>query len=52
VFIIPGMLMAGDLDPSSSPAPTMHTLDEIYHKIDSIASLDKAMVGKTGQTTS
>ena len=52
IFIMPGMLPAGDLDPSGEPAATMHTLDEIYNKIDSIASLDKALVEKTGQTTS
>jgi hypothetical protein len=27
---------AGDLDPATVPAPTMHTLEEIYNKIDQI----------------
>jgi hypothetical protein len=52
VAFLPGMAMSGDLDPGASPTPTMHTLEEIYNKIDGIASMDKALIEKTGQTTS
>jgi type VI secretion system secreted protein Hcp len=34
------MAHAGELTPSSAPAPTMHSLDEIYSKIDEKAAAD------------
>lgn len=33
ISIIPGMLPAGDLDPSGEPAATMHTLEEIFRVV-------------------
>ena len=55
MFTIPTMVAAGDLDPLSSPTPTMHTLDEIYQQNDNILNLlggGPAPVSKTGQTVS
>jgi len=53
MFILSGMTMAGNLEPSLSPGSTMHTLEEIYNKINSIpTACNKAYVPKTGQTTS
>lgn len=40
---------AGNLDPSASPAPTMHSLEDIYNLI---ANIGTAPVEKTGQTVS
>jgi len=48
---------AGNLEPPPTdppglgPGPTMHTLEEIYNKVDSIGSIaSSAPVEKTGQT--
>ncbi len=41
---------AGELEPpAGAPAPTMHTLEDIYNKIDSIAVLEKSFPAKSGQ---
>ncbi|MCP5004689.1 MAG: DUF1566 domain-containing protein [Planctomycetes bacterium] len=45
-----GFAFAGDLEPGATPAPTMHTLDEIYDAVTGAGS--NAAVPKTGQTTS
>jgi hypothetical protein len=42
-------VFAGDLEPSAGPAPTMHSLEEIYNLI---ANIGTAPVEKTGQTPS
>ncbi|MEI6563265.1 MAG: DUF1566 domain-containing protein [bacterium] len=55
-----GRSLAGMLDPTNAPGPTMHSLEEIYQKLDSIAgtlttnvgSAYPALVAKTGQTNS
>ena len=55
VVFLPGLLRAGDLEPTGPPGPTMHTLDEIYNRLDQLVPDDcgvPAPVEKTGQTTS
>jgi hypothetical protein len=51
ILIIPTVSIAGDLEPPGPPGRTMHTLDEIYHKVEHLAG-NPAPIGKTGQTTS
>jgi hypothetical protein len=51
LFILPGITLSGSLEPSGPPSGTMHTLDDIYYKINSL-TCDQAYVEKTGQTTS
>ncbi|MDO9263552.1 MAG: DUF1566 domain-containing protein [Desulfosalsimonadaceae bacterium] len=43
---------AGNLEPGAAPAPTMHTLDEIYSKLNGLSNNYGVGVPKTGQTTS
>jgi hypothetical protein len=43
------LVFAGDLEPPGAPAPTMHSLEDIYNLI---ANIGTAPVEKTGQTTS
>jgi len=38
VLVLPRLAKAGSLTPTAPPAPTMHTLDEIYQKLDAIAN--------------
>jgi hypothetical protein len=47
---LPGLVCAGNLEPSESPDSTMHTLDEIYHKLQQLTSPGLVPVTKTGQT--
>jgi len=35
LVFLTGMTIAGNLNPPASPAPTMHTLDEVYNKTGS-----------------
>ena len=52
-LFLPGLVSAGDLEPSAAPWPTMHTLDEIYNKLDQLGPCGGLFpVEKTGQTTS
>ena len=59
VLILPQYAMSGDLEPSSGPAPTMHSLEEIYNKLKAIENSVTggctdctAPVPRTGQTNS
>lgn len=63
VSIFSASAIAGDLEPTADPAPTMHSLEDIYSLVDNInAMVDPAPCGpcdpagagvaKTGQTTS
>lgn len=47
VSILSAWAIAGDLEPSADPAPTMHSLEDIYNLI---ANIGTAPVEKTGQT--
>jgi hypothetical protein len=56
-LFVAGRALAGSLDPTNVPGPTMHTLEEIYQKIDNLAIVTNvimysAAVPKTGQTNS
>ncbi|MDL1976142.1 MAG: DUF1566 domain-containing protein [Deltaproteobacteria bacterium] len=52
-LFLPGLVSAGDLEPDAAPGSTMHTLDEIYNKLDQLVpGGGLASVEKTGQTTS
>jgi hypothetical protein len=49
VLAFAAWVLAGDLEPSMDPAPTMHSLEDIYNLI---ANVGPAPVAKTGQTSS
>jgi len=60
-MLVAARSQAGMLDPTNAPGPTMHSLDEIYQKLENIAgtlstnnvgSAYPALVAKTGQTNS
>lgn len=52
-LFLPGLVSAGDLEPGAAPGSTMHTLDEIYNKLDQLVpGGGLASVEKTGQITS
>jgi hypothetical protein len=63
VSVLSAWAIAGDLEPSADPAPTMHSLEEIYTLVENINALvdpapcgpcdpTGAAVAKTGQTSS
>lgn len=37
-LLVVGRALAGSLDPTDAPGPTMHTLEEIYQKVDAFVS--------------
>ena len=45
-----GSVLAGDLEPGAPPGSTMHTLEEIYDKLDECTGGGSCGVPKTGQT--
>jgi len=50
---VPGVIVAGDMEPSAAPGPTMHTLDEIYNLLCPECpqfTVTEAGVPKTGET--
>ena len=54
-LMVAGSVLAGSLDPTNAPGPTMKTLQEIYDKLEVIDGKIGEVVGavpKTGQTTS
>ena len=59
-MFVAGSSRAGMLDPTNAPGPTMHSLEDIYQRLESLAvtlstnvgSAYPALVAKTGQTTS
>ncbi|MCX7008692.1 MAG: DUF1566 domain-containing protein [Kiritimatiellaeota bacterium] len=57
-LLVAGRTLAGSLDPTNAPGPTMHTLEEIYQRVCLIptnaagSNTNSAPVPKTGQTTS
>ena len=56
-LLMAGRAMAGNLDPTNAPGPTMHTLEEIYQKVSALSTnagggASSAAVLKTGQTDS
>jgi hypothetical protein len=48
-LFLPGLIGAGDLEPTDPPDSTMHTLEDIYNKV---ANIGTASVEETGQETS
>ena len=50
-LLFSGLIRAGELNPPGSPGSTMHTLDEIYDKVEQVSRYP-APVEKTGQTIS
>jgi hypothetical protein len=49
VSVFSSWAIAGDLEPTADPAPTMHSLEDIYNLV---ANIGTAPVEKTGQTSS
>jgi hypothetical protein len=53
VNLLTGMTLAGSLDPTNAPGTTMHSLEEIYQKVNAVAGkLMVVPIPKTGQVNS
>jgi hypothetical protein len=52
VSVFSAWAIAGDLEPTADPAPTMHSLEDIYNKLEAIDEKVSGVVAKTGQKTS
>ena len=44
LVFLSGLAIAGDINPPASPAPTMHTLDEIYNQSSPLPNPDDVTI--------